>query len=109
MADVWLQVVTDTNADRAQLSRLASQKATAEDAIGVETLIAREPDHFNLRNDAALIYQELNQPQKVLEHFQAARRLKPDQPSTAFNVATALESTGRFAEARTRLSGSDGS
>lgn len=100
MADVWLQVVTDTNADRAQLSRLASQKATAEDAIGVEILIAREPDHFNLRNDAALIYQELNQPQKVLEHFQAARRLKPDQPSTAFNVATALESTGRIAEAR---------
>lgn len=99
MADVWLQVVTDTNADWVQLGRLASQKATAEDAIGVETLIAREPDHFNLRNDAALIYQELNQPQKVLEHFQAARRLKPNQPSTAFNVATALESTGRLAEA----------
>ena len=100
MADVWMQVVTDTNADRAQLSRLALQKATAEDAIGVEILIAREPDHFNLRNDAALIYQELNQPQKVLEHFQAARRLMPDKPSAAFNVATALESTGRFAEAR---------
>ena len=100
MADVWLQVVTDTTADRAQLTRLASQKAAAEDAIGVETLIAREPDHFNLRNDAALIYQELDRPDKALEHFRATRRLKPDQPSTAFNVATALEATGRLAEAR---------
>jgi tetratricopeptide (TPR) repeat protein len=99
MADVWLQVVTGTDADRAQLSRLASRKATSEDAVGVETLIAREPDHFNLRNDAALIYQELNQPEKVLEHFQAARRLKPDQPATAFNAATALESAGRLADA----------
>ena len=99
MADVWVQVVTDTTVDRERLSRLAVQKATAEDAIGIEVLIAREPDHFNLRNDAALIYEELNQPQKALEHFQAARNLKPQQPSTAFNVATALESTGRFAEA----------
>jgi tetratricopeptide (TPR) repeat protein len=100
MADVWLQVVTNSNADREQLDRLAMQKATAEDAIGIETLIAREPNHFNLRNDAALIYQELNQPEKVLEHFQAAWRLKPDQPATAFNVATALESTGRLVEAK---------
>ena len=100
MADVWLQVVTDTNAERTHLTRLASTKSTAEDAIGVETLIAREPGHFNLRNDAALIYQELNQPQKALEHFQAARRLQPDRPSTAFNVATALESMGSIEAAR---------
>lgn len=100
MADIWLQVVTTTDRDRAELNRVASQKAVAEDAIGVEVLIAREPEHFNLRNDAALIYQELNQPRKVLEHFQAARRLKPDLPSTAFNVATALESIGQLAEAR---------
>lgn len=100
MADVWLQVVTDTPADRAQLNQVVLHKAAAEDAIGIEVLVAREPDHFNLRNDAALIYQELSQPLKVLEHFQAARRLKPDRPSTAFNVGTALESAGRIAQAR---------
>jgi tetratricopeptide (TPR) repeat protein len=100
MADVWLQVVTHTDADRMRLNRVASHKAAAEDAIGVETLVAREPNHFNLRNDAALIYQELNKPDKTLEHFQAAQRLKPDQPSTAFNVATALEATGRLAESK---------
>ena len=82
--------------DGKRLARLARQKATVEDAIGAEILIAREPAHFNLRNDAALIYMEMQQPQRALEHFAAARRLKPDAPSTAFNVGIALEALGRL-------------
>jgi tetratricopeptide (TPR) repeat protein len=99
MADIWVQVLTDTDEDRRRLTQLARQKATAEDAIGAEVLVAREPNHFNLRNDAALIYQELRQPQKALEHFAAARRLRPEAPSTAFNVGIALEALGRLTEA----------
>ena len=99
MADVWVQVFTDTAEEQKHLRRLALEKATAEDAIGAEILIARQPDHFNLRNDAALIYAELAQPQKALEHFEAARRLKPDAASTALNVGTALESLGRREDA----------
>ena len=62
MADVWVQVLTDSADRRERLARLARAKATAEDAIGAEILIAREPAHFNLRNDAALIYLEMDQP-----------------------------------------------
>ena len=101
MADIWVQVFTDTAEDQQRLSLLARHKATAEDAIGAEILIAREPNHFNLRNDAALIYDELGQPQKAVEHFQAARRIKPDTPSTALNVASALELAGQLDEAAT--------
>lgn len=99
MADIWVQVLTDTEADGRNLTRLARRKATAEDAIGVETLIRREPAHFNLRNDAALIYLEMQQPQRALEHFAAARRLKPERPASAFNVGVALEALGRQEEA----------
>lgn len=99
MADVWVQVVTDTTEDQKRLSLLARHKSTAEDAIGAEILIAREPRHFNLRNDAALIYQELQQPQKALQHFEAARRIRPELPSAVYNVGTALESLGRREEA----------
>ena len=81
MADVWVQVLTDTVVDGRTLTRLARQKATAEDAVGAEILIAREPAHFNLRNDAALIYLEMQQPQRALEHFTVARKLKPELPS----------------------------
>ena len=96
MADIWVQVLTESDEDQKRLARLARQKATAEDAIGAEILIAREPGHFNLRNDAALIYMELQQPQRALEHFAAARRLKPDAASAAFNVGIALEALGRL-------------
>ena len=99
MADVWVQALTDTVADGRNLTRLARQKATAEDAIGAEILIAREPAHFNLRNDAALIYLELQQPQRALEHFAVARKLKPELPSSAFNVGVALDALGRLEEA----------
>ena len=99
MADVWVQVLTDTVADGRNLTRLARQKATAEDAVGAEILIAREPAHFNLRNDAALIYLELQQPQRALEHFTVARKLKPELPSSAFNVGVALDALGRLEEA----------
>jgi tetratricopeptide (TPR) repeat protein len=101
MADVWVQVLTDTAAQGKHLTRLAREKATAEDAIGAETLVTREPAHFNLRNDAALIYLELKQPERSLEHFAAARTMKPELPSTAFNVGVALEALGRLEEAAT--------
>ena len=104
MADVWVQVFTDTAAEGTHLARLAREKATAEDALGAETLVAREPAHFNLRNDAALIYLELKQPERSLEHFTAARKLKPELPSTAFNVGVALEALGRLEEAATAYS-----
>jgi len=99
MADVWVQVETDTVDAQKQLTRLAQRRAAEEDAIGAEILVAREPSHFNLRNDAASIYQELGQPEDALRHFEAARRLKPNIASPAFNVGTALESLGRESDA----------
>ena len=69
MADIWVQVFTDTAEDQKRLSLLARHKATAEDAVGAEILIAREPNHFNLRNDAALIYEDLRQPPKGSRAF----------------------------------------
>lgn len=99
MADVWLQLVTASDDDQRVLSAAAHAKATREDAIGVEALIAREPDHINLRNDAASIYMELQQPQRALEQFLAARRLNPRAPAAVYNVGTALEMLGRRDEA----------
>lgn len=99
MADVWLQMVTASDEDQRVLSAAAHDKATREDAIGVEALIAREPDHVNLRNDAASIYMDLRQPDKALEQFLAARRLNPRAPAAVYNVGTALEMLGRRDEA----------
>ena len=102
MADVWLQVVTASDADRARLSREISLKMLAEDTVGSEVLLEREPDHVNLRNDTAQLYLTLGQPGRALAHFERVRSLRPASAAAVFNTGTALEALGRAAEAETR-------
>jgi tetratricopeptide (TPR) repeat protein/mono/diheme cytochrome c family protein len=99
MADVWIQVMTRTEADRARLGVDARRKMAMEDVVGCEILVAREPDYPALRNDAASLYLELGQPQRALTHFAAVRRLQPQSAVARYNVAVTLEALGRTAEA----------
>ncbi len=98
MGDVWLQVTTVSARDRDGLAGAARRKMLAEDAIGSEVLIAREPYRVDLRNDAATIYMSLDRPSDALRHFTAAARLQPSA-SASFNVGVALEATGDLAGA----------
>jgi tetratricopeptide (TPR) repeat protein len=102
MGDVWIQLFTRTETDRQALTSVARRKMTEEDAIGCEVLIAREPNHVNLRNDAALIYQELGQPERALVHFSAVVRLEPQSPTAHYNEGVVLEALGRDGEAAAR-------
>ena len=102
MADVWIQVTTHSDDDRARLGRDMSLKMLAEDTVGSEVLLEREPDHVNLRNDAAQLYLALGQPAKALAHFERVRMLQPSSAAAAFNAGTALEALGRTADAATR-------
>ena len=99
MADVWIQVMTRTDEDRARLGADVRRKMAAEDVVGCETLIAREPDYADLRNDAALLYLELGQPQKALNHFAVVRQLQPQSATARYNVGVTLEGLGRTADA----------
>jgi Flp pilus assembly protein TadD len=102
MADVWIQLMTRSDRERETLDRITRRKMAAEDAIGSEVLIARQPDYATLRNDAALIYMELGQPAKALEHFAAVTRLQPTVAAAWYNEGVAFEQLGRFIEARDR-------
>jgi tetratricopeptide (TPR) repeat protein len=99
MADVWIQVMTRTDADRARLVRDVRRKMAAEDAIGCETLVARQPDHAALRNDAASLYLELGRPVDALRHFEAVVRLQPQSAPARYNVGVALEALGKPGDA----------
>jgi tetratricopeptide (TPR) repeat protein len=99
MADVWIQVMTRTDADRAKLGVEVRRKMAMEDAVGCEILVARQPDYADLRNDAASLYLELGQPQRALTHFAVVRRLQPQSAVARYNVAVTLEALGRTAEA----------
>ena len=102
MGDVWFQVRTASALDRARLRREVTTKMLAEDAIGSEVLLEREPAHLHLRNDAAQIYLALGQPSRALAHFEAARQLAPAAAASWFNEGVALEALGRTADASAR-------
>ena len=99
MADMWIQVMTRSESDRLRLIADVRRKMAAEDAIGCETLIARQPEHVDLRNDAASLYLELGRPADALKHFEAVARLQPQSAQAHYNVGVALEGTGRAVEA----------
>ena len=77
MADMWIQVMTRSESDRQRLIADVRRKMAAEDAIGCEVLIAREPEYAALRNDAAALYMELGQPEQALTHFRAVEHMQP--------------------------------
>ncbi len=99
MADVWIQVMTRSEQDRAQLVRDVRRKMALEDVVGCETLILRQPDYADLRNDAAALYLELGQPESALRHFDVVRRLQPGSAVAHYNVAVALEGSRRIDDA----------
>src|SRR5882672_3397410 len=86
MADVWIQVMTRSASDRARLAADAGRKMAIEDAIGCETLIARQPEYAALRNDAANLYLGLGRPRDALRHFEVVARLQPQSAGARYNV-----------------------
>jgi Flp pilus assembly protein TadD len=99
MADMWIQMMTRSAADRATLAADVRRKMAAEDIVGCEVLIAREPAYAAVRNDAAALYLELGQPGRALRHFEAVRRMQPHSAVARYNVGVALEGSGRTADA----------
>jgi tetratricopeptide (TPR) repeat protein len=102
MGDLWLQVATATPADRQVLDDAFRVKWMATDAIGLESLIQRDPDRASLRDDVAVLYMELDRPSEAVPHFGAAARLKPESAAAHFNHGTALGAAGRFEDAITQ-------
>jgi tetratricopeptide (TPR) repeat protein len=99
MGDVWIQVMTRTDADRARLVADFRRKATAEDIVGRETRLRIDADNAVLHDDAAVLYTELDEHAQALHHFEETVRLRPDSAIAHFNVGTALEGLGRFSDA----------
>jgi tetratricopeptide (TPR) repeat protein/mono/diheme cytochrome c family protein len=99
MGDLWLQVVTATEADRTALFNGIRPKTLSEDANGYEMLVKANPDHAGYHNDLALVSALLGRVDAALEHYEAAARLKPDWAAPHYNVATLLATQRRYEEA----------
>lgn len=100
MGDLWVQVLTRDERDRKVLVRSFGIKVSTEDIVGYEARIRLDPGSVGLHDDVALLYLDLNQPDKAVTHFEISAKLRPESAAAHFNVGTALMAAGRLAEAR---------
>jgi Flp pilus assembly protein TadD len=99
MGDLWVQVLPRSEADLVKLSRDFRPKVAAEDILGVEAEIEREPSSAALHDDAAMLYLELSRFDGAIRHFQAVLDLTPRSAVAHYNLGTALTFARRLDEA----------
>lgn len=99
MGDLWMQFLTRTDRDRQALADSVRPKMIAEDLVGYEMMIKRDPSKVSLHDDAGVLYMEMNRPADAAAHFKASADLTPQSAAAHYNFATALTMIGRMTEA----------
>jgi Flp pilus assembly protein TadD len=99
MGDLWIQVLTRSEADLVRLTREFRSKAAAEDVNGYEAEIARHPDDAALRDDAALLYLEIGRAGAAVAHFQKSLEIKGRSAPAHYNLGTAFSVAGQLEDA----------
>jgi tetratricopeptide (TPR) repeat protein len=99
MGDLWVQVLTRSESDRQILNQTFRPKLIAEDAIGYEMMIRRDPSKVTLHDDVAVLYLEMNRAADATAHFRTSAELAPQSAAAHYNYATALTMTGKLVEA----------
>ncbi|HUR35977.1 MAG TPA: tetratricopeptide repeat protein [Vicinamibacterales bacterium] len=99
MADVWVQMLTRSEADRQLLTTDVRTKMLLEDVAGHELELRSKPESILVRNDLAVLYLELGRPLQAAAQFAAVSRLQPGSAEARFNLAAALDRAGRRTEA----------
>lgn len=90
MGDLWLQVLTRDGRDLETLSASFRPKVAAEDVKGYELEIEKHPRDVALHDDVALLYLELQRPDRAIQHFNASLALEPQSAQAFYNLGTAL-------------------
>ncbi len=99
MGDLWFQLVADGDADRERLRGEVQAKMTAEDYIGLETMLASNPDDTELHDDAGVTALALGRPADAVVHFRATASRHPESAPAHYNLGTALTQAGLFDDA----------
>jgi tetratricopeptide (TPR) repeat protein len=99
MGDLWIQVLTRDDRDLQTLNTAFHAKAIAEDIVGYESMIRRDPRRIQLHDDVAQLYLDQGRASEATAHLEASVRLRPESAAAHFNFGTALTLAGRLDEA----------
>ncbi len=101
MGDLWFQLATDAPDDRVRLGTEVQAKMTAEDLIGLDTMLLANPDDTELHDDAGVLALLLGRPAVAVGHFRATAAKRPLSAAAHYNLGTALTSAGLLDDAVT--------
>jgi len=101
MGDLWFQLLADNERDRQLMEAQITQKMSAEDIVGYETMLRADPRDVGLHDDVAVLYLGMGRAAEAVHHFEASAALRPESAAARFNLGTALAHAGRFDEAVT--------
>jgi tetratricopeptide (TPR) repeat protein len=99
MGDLWVQMLTRNDQDLQILKRSLQTKHVTEEIVGYEMMIRGEPSRVSLRNDIAVLYNEIGALDKAARHLETVVQQQPDSAAAHYNFGTALSGTGRITEA----------
>jgi len=106
MGDLWLQVVTRTAGERAQLAADLVPKVLAEDAVGYGMLLMTDPANSAMRRAKAATEYNLGtlllsqrRWSEAAAHLREAIDLRPEHGESHNNLGVALRALGLSAEA----------
>jgi tetratricopeptide (TPR) repeat protein len=100
MAELWFQVVTRTDADRATLKASLMEKVIPEEIEGRRMMLRADPNNVALRDDLAVMLAESGSLEAAVAEFTRTLELVPDSAAAAYNVGSGLAALGRTAAAR---------
>ncbi len=95
----WFQLATDSPGDRARLGAEVQAKMTAEDLVGLDTLLLTSPDDSELHDDAGVLALLLGRAAEAVGHFRATAAQRPQSAAAHYNLGTALTSAGLLDDA----------
>jgi tetratricopeptide (TPR) repeat protein/mono/diheme cytochrome c family protein len=99
MGDLWVQVLTRSDRDRARLAADARDKGLREDIVGHRLMLRAAPGDAALHESLAKIYLQIGELDEALREIQQSVRLKPGSAAGQYNLGTALAAKGRHEEA----------
>lgn len=103
MGDLWLQVVTATEGDRAMLDGSYAPKMLNEDIAGDEMLVAARPDDAAVRRDLAHCYIAAGRATDAIAQLEKAVELEPTSADGRYQLGTLLLNQRRLDEAIVQL------
>lgn len=103
MGDLWLQVMTATDDDRAHLDRDFAPKMLTEDIRGLEKMLEISPGDARLHADLGMCYVESGRTDEAVAQLKTAARMQPASAGAQHDVGVVLLRQRQFEEARLYL------